>query len=457
MFFQKLNDFCNLSVYDKNRVLTLKAFKKMQKYIHLFAIFFMGITPSLKAVEKTDTVTDTVTRLFDDIIADPDIKHKDIYGNIGVLLTYALRFSFSENGCLKEEKRAELMELIKKNREGNLDIKNRSLYEDFLNRLPNLDAKEIIDYKFKISDGGRLYCMIKSIIPLALSNKKKDEARYLYDTFNEYVSNEIIQKADGSREKKFGKKNVFKARLIQYATEYLNYNAIMQILFDEYFVKQEDMDCAFWMGFASIDNGYLFTSNNRFLFGFNEICRLFSNNKIQPSFEIVKEALEYRKKKYAPPRLDNEEKAKKEKANEELFRDFIRFFIMCRSTKEEQEQSNFDLNAELKKLRNNGEEYPELDKALEQIQINVGNIVMAKKEAEEKIKKQMDAETNDNTHQQIKTVAPNQSNVLEQIDTIQPGEKQINTMQPEDSVEDSNNNSGSDGTKVSKKDLLGFE
>jgi hypothetical protein len=56
-----------------------------------------------------------------------------------------------------------------------------------------------------------------------------------------------------------------------------------------------------------------------------------------------------------------------------LSMDFFRFFIGCQSTDAEQEQSHFNLKGDLKKLRDNVGQYPELGKALENIQADFRN------------------------------------------------------------------------------------
>jgi hypothetical protein len=490
----------------------------------------MGITPSLKAVEKTKQDNDlekidTARDVLDDIMKNPSIKYQ--YECQYKLLDYALKCSVSKDSFWKQLERIHFMTGI-----GSYDgIEDKTLREYCANRLKNLDAKEIIDYLLPESNknpsnelmGHDIYQLAKSIIPLVLGKGNKELADYFYEKTNKNMSQEIENDQKMiSREWKLGflKVNKFKAALIAYATEYRGADTIIQDLMGApYNINQEEMDGALWI----YANRFPWSSH-----GCEYIFNFFSNPNIKPSLEIVKEVEAHCKKRHLPndPFIEIEH----------LFMEFLGLFIALRENQDtlREKQDNFDFNAAFKKLTANMDRYPALGKVLDLIhndyltgkitinktaypdtsafedykvtrlsngdnpainravtnKVNVDGAtptgliapqlakdlalqirdartnlnskdvmgvimqytdpsaqhlskmsdggtkwieerdkLMAEKK-EEKIKKQMDAETNDNTDEQIATVAPNQNNNAVQIDT----------QKPDNSAEDSKNN-----------------
>lgn len=347
----------------------------MKKYVPLLAFALTALTPSVHAVDTTKTNKYFNNPAFQKRYLESDVLtkmalHPYTYSHRDSLLSFAFKCSLlPKDSPLKGEERPDVLSQIEEY-DHPAFLKNRQWFEDCLNKLDNLETKDIINHIVS-ADGFQTlidkievaYELAKDLIPWALHRKKTEEARYFYQQITQRVPEESMRKmelADTVRNlKDFQAANILKAQFIKNAAQYDNADAIIQTLLGEpYQIKQDDMDCAFWLGFFCPYSPWVKVSLNDFF-------RLFSNPNIKPSLEIVKKTLRAGSRYGRYGRYGSKE--------ESLAIDFLRFFIGCQSTDAEQEQSHFNLKGDLKKLRDNVGQYPELGKALENIQADFKN------------------------------------------------------------------------------------
>ena len=349
----------------------------MKKYIPLLAIALTALTPSVHAVDitETDVLDYTAQKSFyhpafqkryleSDILTKITL-HPGTKPHLDTLLSFAFKCSLLPKDIpLKEKERTDVLSQIEEY-DTHAFLENRQWFEDCLNTLENLDTKYICDCiastnsSIPSRNSYTAFMLAKKLIPFALHQKKTEEARYFYQQITQRVPEEFMQKMkkiymeegvikEIQKLQGFQSANILNAQLIKNAAKYDNADAIIQTLLDApYQITQGDMDCGFALSFFS---GAFPAS---FYGDLNEFFRLFSNPKIKPSLEMIKQTLR------VCDFLQFSHQERDRKRDRNLSVNFLRFFIGCQSTDAEQEQSKFNLKGDLKKLTDNVGQYPE--------------------------------------------------------------------------------------------------
>ena len=339
----------------------------MQKYIGLFAILLMGASTSLKAVEKTNAQKDMdvfnnpenqkiyqESPVITQLLINPATKNN--HYRLNLFLTYALKCSLlPKDSPLKKEEYEKFLQKEIEPYPHAFKTEDIELFKDFLNKLQNLDAKDVIDHI--VADTGAsapkliAYELAKGFIPLALHREKREDAHYFYEKVTQYVPAEVMRKREGGQGiPSFQAANMLNMQLIKHAVEYENADTIIQdLLGAPYSITQDDMDCAFGLGFQQY-----FPRN---YFDKDKIYRLFSNKTIKPSLQVVKQAVkdcESIWKTNCSGYIEGHVQAV------DLQLDFLHYFIALRSTPEE--RINFDFTTTIENLNANVEKFPALGK-----------------------------------------------------------------------------------------------